>query len=229
MAAAPASDTATWMRAARGFMVIAAAQLVLSQQADVLVVGTLLGPREAGLYNAAAQLSTLISLGAAAVIFVVLPVVSALHVQRRRAELQRLVVRTVQGCAAASVPVLVLMIAAGPVVLRAYGRAFVDAYPVLLVLSSEQLVGATIGIIAGYLLTMTGHEWEASRVMVGTALLNLTLTFVLTPVFGSTGAALATLAAQVTRVGLLCWYAQRCLGVIVLPYLPARRRVAEGG
>ncbi len=225
-AAAPKLDTATWMHAVRGFIVISAAQLILSQQADILVVGTLLGPRDAGLYSVATQLTSLIGLGAAAVIFVVLPVVADLHARGRRADLQRLVVRSVQGCAALSVPVVVLLFAAGDVVLRLYGSAFADAYPIVLVLSVSQLMAWTIGI-PGSLLPTTGHEWQASRVIVGTALLNLALTFVLTPAFGAVGAATATLAAQLVKVGLLRWYAWRYLGVATLFWLPAALRVRE--
>src|SRR5947199_8340237 len=80
-----------WMRAIRSFIVISGAQLILSQQSDILVVGTVLSPRDAGLYSAASQLSWLTMLGAQAVIFVVLPFVSDLHARGRRAELQRLV------------------------------------------------------------------------------------------------------------------------------------------
>jgi O-antigen/teichoic acid export membrane protein len=226
--APPAFDTALWMRTVRGFMVISVAQLILSQQSDILVVGSLLGPRDAGLYSAASQLASLIALGAQAVIFVVLPVIADLHARGRRAELQRLVVRTVQACAAVSVPVAVLLLAAGHVVLRAYGAAFVQAYAVLVVLSAGHLSGALLGILSGYLLTMTGHEQAASRRVVGTALLNLALTFVLTPVFGAVGAASATLLASVARVTLMWWYARRHLGIVVLPHLPAEPRGAEG-
>ena len=228
VAAAPVLDTAKWRRAVGGFLLISGAQLVLSQQADILVVGTLLGPRDAGLYSVASQLSTLIGLGAAAVMFVVLPAVADLHARGRRGELQRLVVRTVQGCAAVSIPVAVPLIAAGHTVLRAYGPAFVDAYPVLLVLSGVQLVGAMLGALSGYLLTMTGHEWEASRVIVGTALLNLVLTFILTPTLGAVGAALATAGAGLTRQELLRRRVRRYVGVAVLPYLPTEPRLAGG-
>jgi len=227
VAAAPAFDTAQWMRTVRGFILISAAQLVLSQQSDILVVGTLLGPRDAGLYSVASQLTNLIGLGASAVLFVVLPTVSALHAQGRKAELQRLAVYTVRGCAAVSVPVTVLLVAAGHVVLRAYGPAFVDAYPIVLLLSVAQLAGVTIGI-PGALLPMTGHEWEAGRVIVGTALLNLALTSVLTPAFGVVGAATATLVAALTRVAVLRWYARRYLGVATLLRLPAEGRATEG-
>jgi O-antigen/teichoic acid export membrane protein len=227
VAAAPVFDTTGWMRTVRGFIVISAAQLILSQQSDILVVGTLLGPRDAGLYSVGSQLTNLIGLGASAVIFVVLPSVSALHAQGRNAEFQRLVVHTVRGCAAVSVPVIVLLFAAGRVVLHAYGPAFVDAYPIVLLLSVAQLASVTVGI-PGALLPMTGHEWEASRVIVGTALLNLALTFVLTPAFGVVGAATATLVAALTRVAVLRWYARRYLGVTTLLHVPAEGRVAGG-
>jgi len=228
VAAAPAFEPARWLRAVRSFLLMSAAQLVLSQQSDILVVGTVLSPRDAGLYSAASQLSGLTMLGAQAVIFVVLPWISDLYARGRRAELQRLVVRTVQGCAALSVPVIVLLLAAGRVVLHAYGAAFVDAYPILVVLGAGQVLGATMGILSGFLLTMTGHEQAASRMVVGTALLNLALTFVLTPAFGGVGAAMATVVAGFTRVGLLAWYAWRHLGVAILPYVPIESRVAEG-
>ena len=141
--------------------------------------------------------------------------------------MQRLVVRTVQWCGAVSGPVFVLLSTAGHVVLRAYGAAFVDAYPILLVLSCLTLVGAMFGALSGYLLTMTGHEWEASRVIVGTALLNLVLTFALTPAFGAVGAALATSGAGLVRTQLLRQRVRRYLGVAVLPYLPAESRRGE--
>lgn len=223
LAAVPAYDSAKWMRAVRGFMLISASQLVLSQQADVLVVGTLLSTRNAGLYSAASQLSTLIGLGATAIVFVVLPAVSDLHTRARLDELQHLVVRTVQACALVSVPVAVVLVVAGPLALHAYGSAFTAGYPVLLILSIVQVAAATMGGLSGYLLTMTGHEWQASRVVVGTALLNLALTVVLTPLLGIVGAALATLVAGFVKLGWLWWYVWRFVGVAVLPFVPAGR------
>jgi O-antigen/teichoic acid export membrane protein len=227
VAATPAFETAAWMRAVRSFIVISAAQLVLSQQSDILVVGTVLSPFDAGLYSAASQLAWLTMLGAQAVIFVVLPMVSDLYARRRRAELQFLVVRSVQACALVSVPVVVGLIVGGRLVLHTYGSAFVAAYPVLLVLTGGQLVGATMGIISGFLLTMTGHERAASRMVVGTALLNLALTFVLTPLFGAVGTAAATVTAGLTRVGLCAWYARRYVGVVVRPYLTGEPPLTE--
>src|SRR5439155_1624412 len=119
IAAPPEFERTKWKGAVRSFLVISAAQLVLSQQADILVVGTLLSPRDAGLYSAASQM------------------------------------------------------------------------------------------------------------VVGTAIFNLALTFVLTPAFGAVGAAAATVAAGFTRVGLLSWYARRYVGVAVRPFI-TKQPAAEG-
>jgi len=157
----------------------------------------------------------------------VLPVVSSLHAQGRRDELQRLVVRIVQGCAAVSIPITAGLFLAGHLVLGWYGPEFEDARLLMMILSGAQLFHATIGIISGFLLTMTGHEWEASRVIVGTALLNLALVFALTPLLGAAGAALATAIAGMVKLALLWRYARRFVGIRVLPYMPATAQ-AEG-
>jgi len=121
------------------------------------------------------------------------------------------------------VPGAVVLVVAGPLALHAYGSAFTAGYPVLLILSIVQVAAATMGGLSGYLLTMTGHEWQASRVVVGTALLNLALTVVLTPLLGIVGAALATLVAGFVKLGWLWWYVWRFVGVAVLPFVPAGR------
>ena len=226
-AATPEYETARWTRAVRGFLLIAAAQMVLSQQADILVVGSLLGAREAGLYSVASQLTTLIGFGATAVVFVVLPTLSSLHAQGRRAELQRLVTSIVQACAAVSIPTTILLVAAGHIVLRWYGPGFDGAHVVMLVLCSAQVLHATVGIVSGFLLTMTGHEWEASRVIVGTAVLNLVLMFILTPVLGVLGTAIATVFAGVVKLSLLWVYARRYVGVVALPFGRSRAAAAS--
>src|SRR5207247_10738470 len=131
-------------------------------------------------------------------------------------------------------PGVLLLFVACPLVLYAYGPAFAAGYPVLLILSIVQVAGAMMGGLAGYLLTMTGHEWQVSRVIVGSALLNLALTIVLTPLLGIVGAALATLAAGFVKLGWLWWYVWHFIGFAVLPYVPAGRgraveRVAKPG
>lgn len=216
--AAPAHETRLWIGTAAGLFGIAGAQLVLGQQVDVLVVGTLLGPSEAASYGVAGQLASLISFGATAVVFVALPMVSDLYAQKRTGELQRIVAYTELAMTAVSVPVAVGLVLFGPFFLGLFGSAFVDGYPVLLVLAVGQTLGAILGILAGFLMTMTGHQNKAGVIIVVSALFNLALTLLLTPRYGMIGAALATTAANIVKITLQAVYVWRHLGIRMLSF-----------
>ncbi|HEX9349020.1 MAG TPA: oligosaccharide flippase family protein [Gemmatimonadales bacterium] len=215
-----------WMSTVRGLMIIALGQLVLSYQTDVLVVGTLLGARDAGLYSAASGLTAVLALAANGISFVVFPIISQLSARGSHHELQRLVVRTVQGSMAVTIPAAILLCAAGPLVLHWYGPSFAGAAPVLFLLTAGWVAGLTVGGLASFLLIASGHERIASRVAIFIAAFNLTLSLILTPLFGLVGAAVATMAAAWIRAGLLYWYASRTLNVAVLPFLPRERSTA---
>ena len=64
----------------------------------------------------------------------------------------------------------------------------------------------------GFLLTMTGHEQVATKVIGGSALLNVVLNLVLIPRLGLTGAAIATTIATAMRSLVLSLYVRRLLG-----------------
>jgi Na+-driven multidrug efflux pump len=81
----------------------------------------------------------------------------------------------------------------------------------------DQLIGAIFGI-AGYLLVMTGHQVTAARVIIGCALLNLVLTFALTPLFGLMGAGIATTIATLARSYLLTARMKAALGLTLSPW-----------
>jgi len=225
--AAPLFEPKAWLSTVRGLMIIALGQLVLSYQTDVLVVGTLLGAREAGLYSAASQLTGMLALAGNGVSFVVFPFISQLSARGSRADLQRLVVRTVQGSMAVTIPAAIVLCAAGPLVLHWYGPSFAGATPVLFLLTAGWVTGLTVGGLASFLLIANGHERIASRVAIFIAVFNLTLSLILTPLFGLVGAAVATMAAAWVRTGLLYWHASRTLQISVVPFLPRERTAAR--
>lgn len=215
--AAPRYAMGEWMRTSAHFIGISLSQQVLSAQTDVLIVGTFLGATQAGLYGAASQFAVLVSFGATAAVFIAQPMIADLYARRRADDLQRLVSQVVMIAFAVSVPVFAGLLLFGHWLLGLYGAQFAQAYPVLLVLAGAQLVQATVGILLGYLLTMTAHQKEAARIIATTAVLNLAITAVLTPAFGVVGTATATLIAMACRSIALIVYARKLLGVRVVP------------
>jgi O-antigen/teichoic acid export membrane protein len=126
--------TREWIRVARGMFVVSAAQFVLSQNFDVVVVGSMLGTTVAGYYGAASQLAGLCTFGVNAVLFMAAPLISELFASGDKVKLQRLVTLTGRLNVAVSLPVVLALVFAGRVILSWYGPTFVTAYPVLLVL-----------------------------------------------------------------------------------------------
>jgi hypothetical protein len=56
---------------------------------------------------------------------------------------------------------------------RIYGPDFEPAFPVLIVLAISQLIAAVVGMLLGYLFTMTSHQQIATKIIGATAVLNV--------------------------------------------------------
>jgi O-antigen/teichoic acid export membrane protein len=217
-------DTKEWWRVAAGFLVISASQVILSQQSDVVVVGTMVTTTAAGQYGAASQLSALVNFGVTAVLFMATPMIAELFAQGNRGQLQRLIVLVARSNAAISIPVWLLLAVAGRFLLSWYGHAFVEAYPVLVILATSQLIVALVGSLAGFILSMTGHQNAAAVIIGVSAALNLGLTIILTPMFGLVGTATATLIGTLVRSIALIVYIKRVLHIDLMPFGLSPRR-----
>jgi O-antigen/teichoic acid export membrane protein len=197
-AATPAFATKEWVSTSLGILSVSIAQIVLSQQSDVIVVGSILGPRPAALYSAAGQVASLVSLGVVTVNHLASPMLADAHAGSASA-LRAVMRRVIRLNWLTSVPIALAVLVVGPYLLRSYGREFSEAYAVLVVLVCAQSIAAAGGALFGTMLTMTGNHASAARVAGTAALVNLGLTLVLTPRFGVLGTATATLVATAGR------------------------------
>jgi O-antigen/teichoic acid export membrane protein len=219
---APQYAMREWLHVAWGMFVVSAAQFVLSQNFDVVVVGSLLGTTVAGYYGAASQLANLCAFGVNAVLFMAAPLISELFAQGDKAKLQRLITLTGRLNVAVSLPVVLALLLAGRLILSLYGPTFVVAYPVLVILLAGQLTGAMLGALAGFLMTMTGHHNRAAVIIGASALVYLLLTFVLTHLFGAVGTAFSTVIAYLVRHVVLEVEIRRRLGIEAFPFFVRR-------
>jgi O-antigen/teichoic acid export membrane protein len=111
----------------------------------------------------------------------------------------------------------VLLIFEGRTVLGWFGAGFVAAYPVLVVLCIANFIASVVGILAGFMLTLTGHQRQAAVIIVGSAAVNLALSLTLTHLFGSVGTATATTTTTLLRSGILAVYVWKLLRVRMVP------------
>ena len=204
--------TGEWLRFSGASLAGSLLYLVLSQQSDIIVVGSVVGTTDAGLYSAASQITALVLFGVTTVNHFASPMVAEYQDRPRAPELRALVRRITYLNWVISLPIIAVIALGGRLLLTTFGRDFSGAYPVLLVLLLSQTINAVWGALWGTVLTMMGYQKESFIVVVCVASLNVALTIVLTPRFGIVGAAAATCTAVVLRGAIVAWIIHRRLG-----------------
>lgn len=206
-AASPASagePASVRVRAALPFMWLGMLYL-LNNRTDLIMLGTLRGAHDAGIYAVAARAGELVTFFLLAANMVLAPRIARLHTEGDLARLQRLLSAATRRVFLLSAPLAVLFIvAAHPLLHYLYGAAYAEGAIALQILAGAQLVNVFAGS-TGTVLNMTGHE-RLSMWGVGlSVLLNIALNAALIPFFGVQGAAMAT-ATSLVAWNLLLWY-----------------------
>ncbi len=169
-------------------------------QADVLVVGRLLPAAEIGVYAAAARLSLLGAMSLVALNQITAPVISRLHHQGKRQELNLLLKTFTRLCLLISLPLSALLVGMAGPVMGLLGKDFVAGAWALRIASVGVLVNVATGSV-GMALVMTGYQWLAFVTNLLSVALLIGLVSWLTPIYGVTGAAVG-LATAVTIANL---------------------------
>ncbi len=179
-----------WVKAALPLLLVSGF-IVIIEQTDIVIVGAILGNRAAGLYGAATKTASLVGLILVSVNAIGAPMFSVLFAQNRHEDLQQLVSAIAAWAFWPSCLLSIVLATCAPLVLTAFGPAFTAGAWQLRVLLVGQVVNAAAGSV-GWLILLSGRQNVAARVYGWVALMHLVLLAVLTPVFGTVGAAAAT-------------------------------------
>lgn len=196
-----------WLRAVAPFAVAGSFQMI-TQYADILMLGFFRTDREVGIYRAVLQTAALVTFGLQAVNKVVTPHFARLHTKGDRAGLQRVVTRGARGALLVALPVAIaLFVLGGWILAELFGAPFRAGRWALVIAAAGQLASAAFGSVAA-LLNMTGHERQTVRGVVVAALANIVLNCLLVPPYGMVGAAIA-MAASLGIWNTILWRAVR--------------------
>jgi O-antigen/teichoic acid export membrane protein len=183
-------DTAVWMRTALPLMWIAGMYMLLSQT-DTAMVGALLGSEQAGIYSVASRIAGFVSFGLVAVNAIMAPLIARLYADGDKVALQEIIRLSARVVFAATCAFGLIISAFGRQVLGLYGEEFLAGQFVLVILVLGQIANGFMGSV-GFLMTMTGHQAQAAKMLSVAAGANLLANFWLIRVFGIEGAACAT-------------------------------------
>ncbi|WP_197018334.1 oligosaccharide flippase family protein [Sphingomonas sp. URHD0057] len=209
--AADYSHWREWFSLSIPLLIMGAMQELLNQL-EIILLGTLAGPREAGLFSAAWRLASLAPFALVSLSVVSGPLVASAYHRRDRAELHRITSLSARIGLAFAVVASGLLLVVGRPLLALFGPEFPQAYPALAILLGGAIVNAFTGIV-GYLLTLTGRQNQGLLIFAAGLIVSIALNLLLIPPFGIVGAAIASATA------LSCWnlamliYVRRVIGI----------------
>jgi O-antigen/teichoic acid export membrane protein len=208
---APLADRAEWHSISTSFVIMAVAQEALNQS-GVLLLGVLGTNIEAAHFAAAWRYNSLLAFGLMAVGLVSGPLIASAHRRAAHTELANVARISARFSFAFAVLAAIPLLLFGRELLGLYGADFIGAYPALLILLIGSLVNASTGVV-GYLLALTGSHGRVATVTIVALAANLVANAILIPRYGATGAAIASVAAQLLWNTALVVQARRLTGV----------------
>lgn len=198
----PVYETRQWLQVSLPLLMVVGSNMILTHS-DILMIGAYLTSEDVAIYNAAAKTAAFVSFGLVALNARGTPAIAGLFAQGKHTELQSLVTNVALW---ALVPAAVLTLGAvvfGDLALGIFGSSFTAAHSALIILGFGHLINAAAGPVAS-LLTTTGHQNVCGAILAASALTNIGLNFLLIPLYGINGAAMAT-ASTMAIWNLALW------------------------
>lgn len=165
---------------------------VLDKKVDTLLVGVLVNMTGVGFYTIAKQVSNFVSMPAASFGFTLSPALGEQKNKDRSDRAARLYEQSLEYVLIAYVPAVAgLVLVADPMVRYVFGTDYLGAVPVVQVFAGFILVNA-VNKITTDALDYLGRARVRAIVKAATAVANFALNLLLIPIYGVTGAAIAT-------------------------------------
>ena len=207
----PVYETRQWLATAIPLAAFSAMHMLLAN-IDVLMVGSISGTPAAGVYAVAARIAVFSIFALTAVNAIAAPVITELYEKGDKQALQAMLTKYARINTIFALAVTVGFYLAGDYILHWFGPSFSTGFVALMVLCGGHVINAAAGSV-GFLLTMTGHEKQALYILFLTVAANIVLNALMIPLWGITGAAMATALSTVLWNGGMWGYARRKLGL----------------
>ncbi len=201
-------------------LVATTALLAVLATVDLWVLGAVAPADDTAAYGVAVRTAALVGMPLMVIYGVLGPVIAGSYADGDRDRLERVLRVTVM---VASIPsaalVAVFVVAGGPLLAVVYGEHYRAGGLALALLSLGQLVAVVTGV-CGLLLAMTGHQRVLLIVTAVSTISTVIALLVVVPMWGMTGAAIASaLGLSAQNIGLMV-AARRVTGVWTLAALP---------
>ncbi len=203
-------------RRTRFFLALSVLYL-LTSRLDILVLGSLSSVTDVGHYNVALKMSEIISYPIVIMNIVIPTFLSRQHFLENRRELFRLIQNGSRVTLIASVFIFVIALVAGKWLMGLYGDNFEVAFIPMVILCCAHLVTAFAGPVAIYFV-VSGREKQATFCMLANVFVTGILCFLLIPLMGIKGAAIASMSGSLVFTLSIVYLFYKREKVLITPF-----------
>lgn len=164
--------------------------LVISQT-DIVMLGTMTKSEEVGVYAIVMKLGLAVNFILTSINMVLGPKFAELYNRDDMEGLVSVAKKSSKLIFYCTAPFLIVLIMLGEPILGFFGKEFIGGYLALFFVALGQFINCICGSV-GYFMNMTGNQQLFCRIVFFGALLNIVLNSLLIPVYGLTGAAIAS-------------------------------------
>ena len=200
-----------WLLGAFPFVLIAGISII-NQRTDRLMLGALHDMKSVGLYSVAVQMAMVVNFTLIGLNQSIAPLVAERHDSNRSMELQKTLIRATNIATAGSLLIVAALVWLGPIVLAVFGPEFSSSYLPMIILAVGQLLNVASGPV-GTILSMSRRERFVGIGMSVSVVCNVLLNYLLIPLHGVNGAAIATMISVGVWNLLMVVFAKRTLGI----------------
>ncbi len=158
---------------------------------DKIMLGSMTSQDQLGIYEIATRLANLNTFIIFAINTIAAPKISELYGKNAKAELKLFTHQTTSIIILLTIPIIFVILVFPAFLLNIFGSEFIDGKFSLLVLAVGHFINSLVGPVL-LMLNMTGHQKTSQFILLGVAILNFFLNFILIPQMGIDGAAIAT-------------------------------------
>lgn len=195
----------------------------LTTRLDILSLGLISQVQDVGYYNVALKIAEIVGYPAIIINLVAPTFLARQHFLENKTETFRLIQNAARLTFAGCIVLFILILLTGKWLLGLYGWNFRHAFIPLSVLSISQLVTAFSGPVAIFFI-VSGREKMATVCMVVNVLITALCCIIFIPIWGISGAALATLAGNLVFNFLVIISFYRYEKVVITPFKIFLRR-----
>jgi O-antigen/teichoic acid export membrane protein len=190
-------DSEFWRRVTLPLLLIGAGE-VLMNRIGVILLGWLADSKSAGIYSLAFNIAMVVTLPRLALNTLFAPALAGHFARDDRPAMQMLVTQTTVWTLVSALVISTTLFIFADELLGLFGRGYGDGVTALRILLVGQVIAAAAGPLL-FVMTMSGHERAAARLLVVVACLTGIMSVCLIPAFGAVGASFAG------TMGLILW------------------------